>query len=130
MQLYIAALQEPHTFRNFYNQTPSFEYAQKYWIQLPDSEAIYHQIGPGNEHNLKFVSPDGHCEAVFHPDGTLVYNPTNAGTYNYSFNPNGGWGGNIPHFFQDILPYKLNQLVDGSSGNGPVFVPAPGDLSP
>jgi RHS repeat-associated protein len=95
---YQAAIFAPHDNRNFRNQCPSFDYAQTHWILLPASQSIYHRIGPGNENNLKFVSPDGHCEAVFHPDGTLVTDPINAGTYNYSFDPWGGIIGNVPHF--------------------------------
>ena len=112
----------PHINRNFWNQTPSFEYAKKYWILLPEWQSAEHHHGPGNEFNMKFVSPDGHFEVVFHEDGTLVTDPSNAGTYNYSFDSCGGFSiSNLPHVILDLLPYKIWD-------NGPVF--GPEDLIP
>jgi hypothetical protein len=65
---------------------------------------------------MKFVSPDGHYEVIFHEDGTLVTDVKTAGTYNYSFDPNGGYSDNVSHFILDIVEYYVY-------GNGPVFVP-------
>jgi RHS repeat-associated protein len=101
-----------HYRRNDYNWTPSYEYAKQNWVLLSDSQSRYHRHGKGNEHNLKFVSPDGHCEAVYQQDGTPVTNETNGGTYNYQFDPYGQWYNNILHFILDMLPYYL-------LGNGP-----------
>ena len=61
-------------------------------------------MGPGNENNIKFISPDGHGEAVFNPDGTLVTDPVNMGTYNFN-SPNELLG--VPHFVNDVLPYYV-----------------------
>jgi RHS repeat-associated protein len=107
-----AAMLHPHDCRNFYNQKPSYDYAKTHWIQLPASQSIYHQHGSGNENNVKFVSPDGHGEAVFHPDGTLVTDQTNGGTYNYCFSPTGDKITNFGHIVFDVVPYCI-------WGNGP-----------
>jgi len=58
----------------------------------------------GNEDNLKYVSEDGHHEAVFDCYGNLVVDPLNMGTYNY-FGPRDLKG--IPHAIADVLPYML-----------------------
>lgn len=130
---YNAAIWSPHDNRNFWNQDPSFDYAKKHWVQLPGSQAIYHQIGPGNEHNLKFVSPDGHCEAVFHPNGTLVKDQTNGGTYNHAFSPSGDLVENAQHLMYDVVPYWLwgngpydkGTLSQRFGGGGPTVAPPP-----
>jgi hypothetical protein len=119
-----------HTKRNELNQTPSYDFAKQHWVLLPDSQSIYHRFGQGNENNQKFVSPDGHYEAVYRPDGTPVTDQTNGGTYNYQFDPYDGWSENIGHFFLDILPYwffgngagdasSFGQRVGGSQLNRP-----------
>ncbi|MGM0508881.1 MAG: hypothetical protein ACQERZ_06895 [Fusobacteriota bacterium] len=77
------------------------------WILLPGEKSVFHRIGEGNENNLKFVSPDGHHEAVFKLEGNelvLVTDPLNARSYNYS-GPLEAYG--IPHIGKDILPYYL-----------------------
>jgi len=94
--------------RNIYNQSVSFIYADKNW---DDSVSpYYHQQGRGNQGNVKYVSPDGHSEAIFTRNGRLVTDPLNMGTYNYEDPLN-----MLDHIFQDIIPY----YIWGNSPNDP-----------
>ena len=78
----------------------------KKWQKLSLSESVYHnRYGACN---TKYVSPDGHQEAVYDSCGNLVTDPINGGTYN-KYGPD-NWLG---HFFYDMLPYYL-------FGNSPV----------
>jgi hypothetical protein len=54
-----------HWNRNNFNEPVSNINDVAGWTELPASKSIFHQMGPGNESNRKFVSPDGHSEAVF-----------------------------------------------------------------
>lgn len=74
------------------------------WIKLPPEKSVYHQLGPGNENNVKYVSPDGHHEAVFDSSGSPVEDPKNVATYNVC-SPNGIEG--ICHAAWDVAPYYL-----------------------
>ena len=92
---------------------PSMAAAEKLgWKKLSDFESRYHRWGCKNRRNVKMVSPDGHFEAVYHPDGTLVTDQTNGGTFNVQFQPGGAPWENVPHFIYDMLPYWV-------WGNGP-----------
>jgi RHS repeat-associated protein len=92
-----------HWTRNYWNEPVSFADAQKSWQELSPDQSIYHRMGPGNEGNRKFVSPNGgNSEAVFTGSGCPVTDPTNMATYNF-FGPNVGYG--IPHAVTDVLPY-------------------------
>lgn len=75
-----------HYGRNLLNKDrPTFNEVRETdgpWLLLEPGETVFHQHGPGNENNLKFVTRDGY-EAVFNPDGTLVTSPENMGTFNY-----------------------------------------------
>ena len=79
------------------------------WTELTPEESIFHQMGSGNANNRKFVSADGHSEAVFRPNDSgeppeLVTDPINLGTYNF-FGPRLLYG--IPHTIFDVLPYFI-----------------------
>jgi hypothetical protein len=91
-----------HWGRNSNNFSPVNENAatDAGWELLPPEKSIYHRMGPDNEDNKKYVSPDGQCEAVYDKNGNLVTNPENVGTYNF-YPPNNGLG----HFLADVLPY-------------------------
>jgi len=94
-----------HWTRNYWNQDVSYSDAMKYWERLPQEKSIYHQMGTGNEGNIKFVSPDGgHSEAVFTANGYPITDSTNMATYNF-FGPN--YGGGIPHGLADVVPYFI-----------------------
>ena len=101
-----------HYKRNAYNITPTYRTAlDDGWDGSVDPR--YHQQGCGNEGNVKFVSPDGHFEAIFDSNQTLVTDPLNRGTYNYA----GPLTDPIEHFFKDMIPYYLlgNSPDDPSS---------------
>lgn len=69
---------------------------------MPDSKSVFHKQGAPD--NTKYVSPDGRHEAVRTPDGTLVGDHRNVGTYNYA-SPN--TLGGVPHAILDVAPYML-----------------------
>ncbi|WDP88313.1 MAG: RHS repeat-associated core domain-containing protein [Desulfobacter sp.] len=102
-------VKDRHYDRNQYNQNVNYEEAKKSWTLLPPGQSIFHRMGPGNENNQKFVSSDGHSEAVFYPNGSVVNDPANMATYNFS--PPSNWVG---HFGYDVLPYWIwgNSLDD------------------
>lgn len=96
-----------HYNRNKYNKSISSEQAKRNWIPLRPAQSKYHQIGPGNENNKKYVSPDGTSEAVFRPDGTAVTDSVNMPTYNY-YSPLLRDGMEpVFHGVFDVLPYYL-----------------------
>lgn len=98
-----------HWTRNSWNAPVSSFDDVSGWTELTAKESIFHQMGAGNEHNRKFVSPDGHSEAIFRPndsgeDPTLVNDPANYGTYNF-FGPRFFYG--ITHGLFDVVPYFI-----------------------
>ncbi|VEN74187.1 hypothetical protein EPICR_30120 [Candidatus Desulfarcum epimagneticum] len=97
----IQRLRQLHYNRNLNNQYVTFLDAQKYWDD--NVPAFYHQQGIGNEHNIKFVSPDGHSEAIFRPNGFRITDPVNGPTYNYADPRQDPVG----HFFLDMAPYYI-----------------------
>ena len=87
--------------RNMFNQNINYIKTRNSW---DDSvSALYHQQGCGNEENVKYVSPDGHSEAIFNSNGGLVTDPVNGPTYNFADPRND----RIGHFLQDMLPYYI-----------------------
>ncbi|THF82713.1 hypothetical protein [Cohnella fermenti] len=109
---YVIAL---HYSRNVLNSAPSTEQEaiKMGWIKLKPSESVYHQLGIGNEGNLKYTSADGHLEAVYYSDGTLVRDITNVGTYNFS--PPSDFA---LHAYNDVIPYYIlgNASYDTTPG--------------
>src|SRR5262249_15114417 len=73
-----------HWTRNYWNESISFQDAQKYWQEMSPAESLFHRMGPGNEGNRKFISPSGHSEAVFTPCGAPVTDPLNEASYNFA----------------------------------------------
>jgi hypothetical protein len=103
-------LKDAHYKRNAYNRNVSFEIADDTW---DDSvSAFYHQQGCGSKGNVKYVSPDGHSEAIFN-DKLPVIDPLNGPTYNFA-DPRSDWFG---HFVYDMLPYWIwgNSPADPSN---------------
>lgn len=90
-----------HYGRNQNNTNVNLNQAKRNWQLMSPGKSVYHRMGPGNENNLKFVSPDGHSEAVFYPDGRHVTDPANMATYNYG-DP---YTDPIGHVLLDVLPY-------------------------
>jgi hypothetical protein len=89
---------EEHYFRNYLNRGAprtleemvalinAAPPGRKWKLQSPN-QAAFHMQGPDGVYNVKFVSPDGHFEAVYGKDGTLLTeanDPINMGTYNYA----------------------------------------------
>lgn len=113
-----------HFQRNRFNQDYENEGdARKNWgAPLQKWQSTTHQIGNRNENNVKYVSPDGHSEAVYN-NGQLVTDPINQGTYNV-FGPDSELG----HGLFDVIPWvmwgnspddptsplgQFNTLIDG-----------------
>ena len=94
-----------HYNRNQNNEHPeSAEQAEDLgWTKLPDEKSIYHTMGPENEDNTKWISPEGNHEGVFNGDGNPVTDPANEATYNHS-DPNSV---NAGHIVLDVVPYYL-----------------------
>jgi hypothetical protein len=89
---------EEHYFRNYLNRGAprtleemvalinASPPGRKWKLQSP-KQAAFHMQGPDGVYNVKFVSPDGHFEAVYDKDGILLTeanDPINMGTYNYA----------------------------------------------
>ncbi|QGU96693.1 hypothetical protein GOM49_17815 [Clostridium bovifaecis] len=90
----------PETYDDMQHSVSKGEYEQ-----LPPSQSIYHKIGKYNKNNEKYVSKDGHKEAVFNPTTRkLVIDPVNMGTYNFN-GPKDLFG--LPHLFRDVIPYYI-----------------------
>lgn len=115
---------EVHYLRNKLNNAPeSFEELLKTNSSLPPSQqwrlvsvgsSLYHMQGDDGMYNMKFVSANGFCEAVYNRYGKLLTeenDPVNMGTFNY--------GAGIPeagsHQRFDIDPY----LEWGNSAGSP-----------
>lgn len=92
--------------RNEPANLPSYDKAIEGWVKLDERESIYHSLN-GAKGNIKFISPDGHLEAVYDNEKRLVTDVYNLGTYNY-YNPKTN---PILHGIFDVLPY----LVFGNS---------------
>lgn len=94
---------ELHYNRNALNQDFENESdARENWGEpLLKWQSTTHQIGPGNEGNVKYVSPDGHSEAVYN-NGKLVIDPVNRGTFNV-FGPEYA----VRHGIFDVVPWLL-----------------------
>jgi hypothetical protein len=87
-----------HYFRNYFRRAPETlsemtaiimndENHIFAWQLSTAQNARFHMFGTGAEYNLKFVSADGHFEAVYNKDGVLLTeenDPLNMGTFNYA----------------------------------------------
>ncbi len=79
-------------------------YTKKYSQRNKGPAANAHQFSAPNRDNVKFVSPDGKMEAIYDATGTLVTDPRDVGTYNYS--PfNGTIKSAIGHYVKDVKPW-------------------------
>ena len=88
---------DKHYFRNQYNQPKLATMEMSY------KKSVLHHFGPGGEKNKKYISLDGHNEAVYGQNGKLV-GGLNMGTYNY-YSPEGIEG--FVHFGVDVLPFIM-----------------------
>ena len=97
-------LRRIHYSRNSRNNHPQSEteaLGSGRWRLLPWWQAHYHQWNDGRG-NRKYVSLDGHGEAVFDECGRPDTTAENMATYNV-FDPDLIWG--VPHFVADVFPY-------------------------
>jgi len=86
---------------NYGNQNVSYQEAQRSWND--DVPASYHRLGIGNEGNQKYVSTDGHSEAIFTENGVPVTDSLNGPTYNIADPTSNSFG----HFVLDMVPYYI-----------------------
>jgi hypothetical protein len=66
----------------------------------------FHMYGKEGEYNLKFISADGHFEAVYNKDGMLLTqenDPLNMGTFNYAHQ----LADQVTHYNLDVWPYFM-----------------------
>jgi hypothetical protein len=76
------------------------------WELLSWQNTAFHMYGEDGEYNLKFVSTDGHFEAVYNKDGILLTqenDPLNVGTFNYA----NQLADQVTHYNLDIWPYFM-----------------------
>jgi hypothetical protein len=67
-------------------------------------DTAFHAYGEDGAYNLKFISSDGHFEAVYNKDGALLtadHDPLNMGTFNYGDYRTE----NMKHLKYDVWPY-------------------------
>jgi len=116
-----------HYFRNKLNRAPKTLKElihlnktlpiNKRWILLGIRNSGYHIQGGDGEYNLKFVSYDDFCEAVYNKKGILLdenNDPINMGTYNYA----AGIPNIKAHFKFDMYPYFIWGNTLNSSQKG------------
>jgi hypothetical protein len=105
---------QTHYFRNKLNRAPGTLKelllinermpVEKRWKLVPLKGSLFHLQGPDGIYNLKFVSPDTFCEAVYNKQGILLTeknDPVNMGTFNYS----AGIHQKNAHEKYDVTPY-------------------------
>ena len=115
---------ETHYFRNKLNRAPQTLNEMiavnkslpisKRWILLAVINSAYHVQGLNGQFNLKFISYDGFCEAVYNRNGVLLNeknDPVNMGTFNYA----AGIPGVGSHSKYDVAPF----LVWGNTIDSP-----------
>jgi hypothetical protein len=76
------------------------------WGLLPWQNMAFHMYGKDGEYNLKFISADGHFEAVYNKDGILLTqdnDPLNMGTFNYAHQ----LADQMTHYNLDVWPYFM-----------------------
>ncbi len=87
---------------------------ERRWKLVPLKGSLFHLQGPDGIYNLKFVSPDKFCEAVYNRQGILLTeknDPINMGTFNYA----AGMQQKNAHEKYDVTPY----LKWGNSPDSP-----------
>ncbi|HSO26202.1 MAG TPA: hypothetical protein VLR54_06245 [Methanobacteriaceae archaeon] len=115
---------QTHYFRNKLNRVPKTLNelirlnkalpVNKRWELLSVQNSMYHMQGVDGEYNLKFISYDGFCEAVYNKNGVLLdenNDPINMGSYNYA----AGISNINAHKIFDINPY----FEWGNAANSP-----------
>jgi hypothetical protein len=76
------------------------------WELLPWQSMAFHMYGKDGEYNLKFISADGHFEAVYNREGVLLTkdnDPLNMGTFNYAHQ----LADQMTHYNLDVWTYFM-----------------------
>jgi hypothetical protein len=106
---------DEHYFRNHFSRAPATldemaavitktDNALFGWRLSAWQETAFHAYGEDGVYNLKFISSDGHFEAVYNKDGELLTacnDPLNMGTFNYGDYQTE----NMKHLKYDVWPY-------------------------
>ena len=74
------------------------------WKLVNRQSTRFHMFGKNGEYNMKFISEDGHFEAIYNIEGVKLTgenNPMNMGTFNYGDPINE----KLSHIVYDILPF-------------------------
>ena len=98
-----------HYCRNTLNNVPTTEQKaiQSNYTIVGESDDKFHQNNQRGGRNRKYLSPDGHSEAVYYSNGQLNNTPEDQGTYNV-FSSNGNvFERYLGHGLADVLPYML-----------------------
>ena len=84
------------------------------WKLLRIKSSAYHMHGKNGEYNLKFISKDGHFEAVYSSlSYNLITDPWNIGTYNFA-NPSD----TSNHYTYDVEPFLKWNNAPSLKGQG------------
>lgn len=115
---YGTVTQEIHYFRNKLNRAPAtlddLLDEKDDWELLEVGDSLYHMYNEYGEYNVKFISKDGHYEAVYNKNGILLSennDPDNMGTFNYK-SPSVS---KVLHGLLDVEPYYLWGNVEGGT---------------
>ena len=98
-----------HYSRNELNNMPQTEgnAVKAGYVKVAESDDKFHQNNQNSGRNRKYISSDGHSEAVYYSNGKLNDTPEDQGTYNV-FSANGNvFERYLGHGIFDVLPYML-----------------------
>ncbi len=84
------------------------------WKKVKGEDAKLHQFTAENNDNVKYLSPDGHREAVYDKGGNLVVDSRDIGTYN--FYPKINEEDLLGHTIADVIPYFIFGNDDDDPG--------------
>lgn len=114
-----------HIYRNCFNKTPVNTSLDSQWQKEPDYKNWYHQPGlgawnkiwdlifdpsdglPYDKYILQDLDGPGSSEIILGPDGAIISNGPEQGSYNY-FHPNGTLERMFMHWVFDMIPHKYN----------------------
>jgi hypothetical protein len=129
-----------HYFRNHFWRTPATlddmvrvitetDNALFIWRLSTWQDTAFHTYGENGAYNLKFISRDGHFDAVYNKDGALLTadnDSLNMGTFNYGDYQTE----NMKHLKYDDWPYFNTREAAALSRNGEKAQSVPIDKNP
>ena len=108
-----------HYNRNSQNVAPKTEQEaiDSGYILLSENDDKFHQNNQKKDRNRKYVSPDGHHEAVYYDDGEINRTPEDEGTYNVFSSEGNIVERYLGHGLLDVVPYMIwgNSLSDSTT---------------